>query len=531
MKIKVTFESHPKWKTIKHDFATIYYIGNEDFLTKSTKFILNKDFTSLRKAIASYPAHYSIIVEYSNIIFAVVDTIRSYPLFFISNDDLFIVSNSSKRIYDEYNEKEVDESCLLEFRHAGYVSGNNTIYKNIKQLQAGEYLLFNKVNHTLQMVTYYTYFPKESQESTSFYDYKLELGKVIDNIFQRMIDRAKGRPIWIPLSGGLDSRLIICKLHELGYNKLFAFSYGANNNGEAIRAQIISKKLNIPWLFVSPDRSKSIDFFNSEERKKYWQFASSYSSAPTMQDFEAIKFLKTKELLPDDAIIINGQSGDFITGGHLPKLVNNENPESFEIIDYIVEKHYSIWNDDFERRKDTALKALNLISEFEQEDLSKEIIAALYEQWEWRERQCKYVINGQRVYDYVNLNWLLPFWDLELMKFYEKVPLILRYDQKLYKEYLEDYNYKGLFKQNFLPTDSFPEIQFPFKKQFITILAKFFPSYLKKFTFYYGQYNPYYSYYSYDKYQSLLTDIKPLIPQARIALALTIKQWLTEKGL
>ena len=74
--------------------------------------------------------------------------------------------------------------------------------------------------------------------------------------------------------------------------------------------------------------------------------------------------------------------------------------------------------------------------------------ADLYENWEYYERQVKYVVNGQRTYDYFDLNWYLPLWDGEFVKFWTKVPKKFRYKQNLYLSYLKQWNYKGLFNNN-----------------------------------------------------------------------------------
>ena len=41
------------------------------------------------------------------------------------------------------------------------------------------------------------------------------------------------------LSGGLDSRLIISKLSELGYDNLHSYTYGPKHNYEAKIAEIV----------------------------------------------------------------------------------------------------------------------------------------------------------------------------------------------------------------------------------------------------------------------------------------------------
>jgi hypothetical protein len=74
-----------------------------------------------------------------------------------------------------------------------------------------------------------------------------------------------------------------------------------------------------------------------------------------------------------------------------------------------------------------------------------EVLCSFYESWDWRERQVKAVVNGQRLYDCYGLKWLLPLWDKELVDFWARIPLNQRTDQKLHVAYLKKYNFQGQF--------------------------------------------------------------------------------------
>ena len=60
---------------------------------------------------------------------------------------------------------------------------------------------------------------------------------------------------------------------------------------------------------------------------------------------------------------------------------------------------------------------------------------------EYENRQTKYVVNCQRIYDYHKLDWLLPLWNMSFIKFWQTVPLQYKLDQFLYKKVLYELNF------------------------------------------------------------------------------------------
>ena len=79
-------------------------------------------------------------------------------------------------------------------------------------------------------------------------------------------------------------------------------------------------------------------------------------------------------------------------------------------------------------------------------DILKHPLSDIYENWEYSERQCKFVVNGQKAYEFLNFDWFLPLWDSEFVKFWTTIPIELRYKQSLYRTYLYNWNYKDIFK-------------------------------------------------------------------------------------
>lgn len=447
----ITIDKKYRWHQSKNEEVKYWYIGSETAVTKFISFYKSNFQASVKdigEKLLKLVGNFAVILLHGDKIVATVDKIRSYPVFYVHDGGKFFISNSARALKNECGLSEIDKLSLLEFRMSGYVTGRETIYRHLYQLQSGELLIWDNSALGLSRQRYYIFYPKDIRQEKE--DILIEeLGEITNKIFHRVIDHAKGRMISVPLSGGLDSRLILCKLKELGYDNLRAYSYGPKGNWEAKAAKHVAEKLGVPWKFYPLLRGPSKKFFWSEERKKYWHFADGLSTTPTFQDIASLIERKKGKDLPEDAVIINGQSGDFITGGHIPSVLVQKKVEMHKLIRAIVEKHMALWiryktPDNYGLIEDKISDLLGEVSEYEYE---KKDIAHLFEFWEYQERQCKYVVNHQRSYDYIGFDWELPLWQDEYILFWENIPVELKFEQHLYKRYLRTYNYNGLFKE------------------------------------------------------------------------------------
>lgn len=433
---------------------TVWYIGDREIargiLNQLELLSNNWSMVEVKSIFTRLPNRWAIVAISDSCIIAATDCVRSYPLFYSGSGLPTYVSNSARALSSQLPKVCALPETSLEFRMAGYVTGGETILSDLYQLQAGE-LLVKLKNHSNALVyRYYRYLPKP-QCGHSLVDWVDELGVQTENIFRRLIENANGRQILVPLSGGLDSRLIVCMLRYLKYDNVRTFSYGPHANYEAKIAKRVAQKVGYAWDFLPITHKGFRGYFRSPARKKYWVFSDGLSTIPNMQDIYPLMMLQRKGI-SWDAIVVNGQSGDFISGGHMPACLLDDNRRR-AVRDILLQNHFSL-RQSLKTEANMAVVAerlghsLNSMEAYSEEPLSA---AALYESWEWQERQCKYVIGGQRIYDWLDMDWRLPLWEPEYLDFWSKVPLELKMHQRLYREYLRAYDYCGLFK-NFNPT-------------------------------------------------------------------------------
>ena len=70
----------------------------------------------------------------------------------------------------------------------------------------------------------------------------------------------------------------------------------------------------------------------------------------------------------------------------------------------------------------------------------------IYEYAEFQDRQCKYVITGQRIYEFLGHEWRLPLWDKVYLDLFEAVPLAGKIGQRLYANMLTTENWGGVWR-------------------------------------------------------------------------------------
>lgn len=387
--------------------------------------------------IASANGSFAIVIQKNNKLWVGMDRLRSIPLFYALQNNIFYLSDNAYWIKDELGLEELDKISEQEFLLTGYVTRNSTLYEDIKQIQAGEYLIFKKDSSKINKYRYFKYIHNNYfNENEDVLIRKLD--KVHLNVFNRLVKYLNGSTAVIPLSGGYDSRLIVEMFKRLGYENVICFSYGKKNNWESKVSERVANKLGYKWFFLEETRDKWHEFYNSSERKLYNNFGSNFVSISHLQDYLAVKEMKEKKLIPKNSIILPGHTGDFVSGGHIPYNINDQ--ESFKINDVvkmICDKHYNLWNwknydDLFDKFKD---KIINIVGDYD--NISSENTANMIELFDWQERQAKFIINSVRVYDFFGYKWALPLWDKEIINFWRRVPLKMRCNRKLYMEFVK----------------------------------------------------------------------------------------------
>jgi len=454
--VNIQIKEDKYWREFKENKLKIWIKGYlySHTINELIKICTKIKYEEVSSFINSINGHFALVVKRNDLSFIAVDKIRSTPLFFTKIDnDFYIDFNPKNLVETDKFSKTIDENAKLELAMSGFTIGNKTIYKNLNSLIAGELVLFS--DNQYEYKHYYKYFGK--LEFKSYQEFLDELLELTLNIFRKMLTQIGNRQIIIPLSAGHDSRLIASILKYLGGKNIKCYSYGTPGNFEAKIAKKISKKLGFEWHFIPLTKKNEKKYYGSNEYREYLKFSETYSAVPFIQSLSSVKYLKDMNLINQDAIFINGLSGDFITGGHADLKNKNKNMTgSFDIrkeiiLNNLIEKHFSLWGY-LKNNYNMKIIKKNLWNEITKGcgDLENENLDhLLFEYSEFIGRQSKYVVKKQKVYEFYGHEWRMPFWDDQYLKFWQKVPLKYKLNQKLYKDMLKNNNFGEVWNNDF----------------------------------------------------------------------------------
>lgn len=522
-----------EWKEIKLEGLLLYYSGQKNTLNEIIELL--KEYKSnwsgvLEKKLKKVRGNYvAILINDDCGLWAVTDIIRSRPIFYAFKNNIIFIGDDANQIKENCELDNLNQNAVLESSMSGYCSGNTTLYAGLNQLLSGSILNYSLVNSEVTVNRYYMYLPEHYYSSSEEENLK-NLSSTIDEVFDRTIKSLNGRTAVIPLSGGLDSRLVLAKLVEKGYKNIVTFSYGLNGNPECHKAKDFAKKIGVPWHYIKITRRSAKKFYSSSIYKKYSDYSDGLSCVPNNQDVQPILILLKKNIIDKNAVVVNGQSGDFITGGHISDDLSTTSFSEDRVLNRIIEKHYSLWKnlsvpENIHTIKENIKKS---ITSYLYEISNNVCIndAAIYESWEYEERQTKYVVNGQRTYEYYGLDWLLPLWDIKIVELYRNMPYEYKKKQMLYKKYLMEWNYENIFQTTEQKMPSY-NANYSFIVAPIIIAIKYFVGNKRRAFFvrcleYTGRFGYLYSAYSFKEYIRYLKF-------TRNPVSLFVKSWLSDK--
>lgn len=382
---------------------------------------------------------FAVVVETEQYLFAAVDPLRSIPLFYAVNDKELVLGDDVYAIQRELGgEEPTDLIAREEFLRVGYAVGPRTMDSRIKQLEAGEFLVYNKNTGAVDIHLYFSHAHGNytDQSEDPLID---ELDEITSRWAKRLIQSVAGRTIVVPLSGGYDSRYIACALKREGFEKVVCYSYGSPESFEWHVARDVAERLGYPIHIIEYNRSVWRATIESPRFVDFCRLAAQRCAVPCIQELPAHEILAAQKAIPVDSVIVPGYCGDVLGGSFIPPEVCRNRTKDLLAKgpdEYLFRTQFNLLAAPISTNvRQTILEHIHTVT-FRCKSRDVDSFCSACEEWLTQNRWSKFIVNAVRAYEFFGHEWRLPLWDTELIRWWYRIPLPLRVNSVLYHQFL-----------------------------------------------------------------------------------------------
>lgn len=325
-----------QWKNIEGNYVKGFaFICNTYYEEEKLCSIVSEaiDNDTIKELLLKLNGNFSIVIKKAEVYYLIADKIRSFPLFYAKINDSWLITDQTAIITEKILEICINESAVAEFLSQGYLSGSKTLIKNCFIVTPGSFVNINQEAN----IEYYHSFIVPKRQRTAKQIGK-EAAEIIRATFKRMLSTVRDKTLLIPLSGGYDSRLILCLCKEYNLSNVICYTYGRKDSFEVMISQKVAERLNYPWYFVEYTFDKITQMLRDERYIKYIRFAGNFNTRAHAQDYIAISELLSKGIIDKDTVVIPGHSGDMLGGSHVSNAYLNYD----NYYDIIYDKYFTL---------------------------------------------------------------------------------------------------------------------------------------------------------------------------------------------
>lgn len=247
-------------------------------------------------------------------LFIARDRVGKKPLFYsLTDNGEFVFGSELKSLITHGGiAKEIDFAALDAYLTFSYVPEEFCIFKNVKKLAPGSYLIFK--NETIKTEQYWNFKYEEITEIKSEVEYIDELRELIKEAVKiRMISEV---PLGAFLSGGVDSSAIVGMMSEFSENPVKTFSIGFNEDSfdELKYARIAAKHFRTEHheFVVTSDLIDVVDDL-------VWHFDEPFADNSALPTFMVSKMARDFV-----TVVLSGDGGDELFAGYTRYVVDQK---------------------------------------------------------------------------------------------------------------------------------------------------------------------------------------------------------------
>lgn len=392
----------------------------------------------LARLLARANGFFSVVHDAGDRVHLAVDRVRSWPVYYAVTDDVY-VDDSAEWIDEVAAERGYDPVAATEYLFTGYVTGRDTLSRDVKQVRPGELVTVSRGSTpAVTADRYFTFAPAETSIGTD----RADLHDAMVEAVQRLIDYADGRTVLLGLSGGFDSRLIALLLSRLGYDNTVTYTTDSTSGSsdDIPVATRIADDLGFEHVVVRNDHADYQPLDESEPSRALLEGVGYLSEYPHINKHVLASKLTGAGVDPGDAVHVMGHhllgGSSFLSGG----LRDRETLGCREFLDIMWGRHYgnwesprgSGWRELFEGRLLERLPADPYLTG-DAEPVPDAVVGS--ELWYWQERLPKYIMS-RREFECLGFDTWYPLLDRGLFALFEDSTHRERIGKRVLKRYV-----------------------------------------------------------------------------------------------
>lgn len=426
------YTSSEKWEQTEQAYST-------GFLFHENKLYEGRDLLTLiggietpvqlEALLKASDGQFAFILNKPGMEAAAIDGTRLFPLFYAFCKDEFCIGDNPEML--PCTTLSIDPIAEREYNASGAVFSGKTIMKEIREVKPYHYLLFQNGQITQKSYYQFTVRQNEIRQHNA-----AEFDACLSRVFDRTLATLHGRQIVIPLSGGLDSRLIACMLKKKGVKDVVCYTVCKNDDVEVQRARKVAEALDYPFIQVNPNKDGVVpaDYLQREEFNQFYHYVGSYTSFVFLYDYFVVRYLRSNHLIADDAVFMPGHTGDMVAGGYLKDVLMQKHASISFMASALAYENFEYGYDD-----DVYQELKQILSDSLQQNLP----FSVYNNFIQQNRLTHQINNSARIYQFFGHEVRLPFWDRELLEMFRTLKFSEQWGERFYFRCLK----QGLYKE------------------------------------------------------------------------------------
>lgn len=363
------------------------------------------------------------------------DLSRTFPLLWHSDGKTLRIATSLRALASHLGTSlAVDPVGVRQFEALSYVLGTRTMFAGVHQLPGGSTTRIDlrTGTHTLT----YTQFQRSRLTPFSSPEEADEVfTHALDQSMNAMLERLNGRRLLIPLSGGLDSRLLLAWLKDNDVTDVLTFTYGRPASREVSLSRELALTCGYEWTSVELTEDHLPPTWASPQAADFIKRAWWASSLPHVQDWAALVELRARGTVTGEEVILPGHT--VIGNLHDEALIASGKLTRQDLTSLLLDHHATLDGRAREAQKDPRFTGFvtSFINAVEGGD-DAQSYADVLELFNVSERQAKYINHSMMTYTALGFAWDLPMLDAPMWEFAGRLPLSLSEGRSWYRSWV-----------------------------------------------------------------------------------------------